>query len=86
MKKLFDLRKKFLAVVDTETANGIKEGEKINLQFSLVYDFGYIIRDLAGNILVARSFAIKEIFLDKELMSSAYYAEKIPDYFHFVKK
>ena len=64
MKKLFDLRKKFLAVLDTETANGIKEGEKINLQFSLVYDFGYIIRDLAGNILVARSFAIAEIFLD----------------------
>ena len=40
MKKLIDLRKKYLAVVDTETANGIKEGEKINLQFSLVYDFG----------------------------------------------
>lgn len=85
MKKLFDLRKKFLAVVDTETANGIKEGEKINLQFSLVYDFGYIIRDLAGNILVARSFAIKEIFLDKELMSSAYYAEKIPQYWEEIK-
>ena len=31
MKKLFDLRKKFLAVVDTETANGLTENGKLNL-------------------------------------------------------
>lgn len=85
MKKLFDLRKKYLAVVDTETANGFMENGKINLFYSLVYDYGYIIRDLAGNILVARSFAIKEIFLDKNLMSSAYYAEKIPQYWEEIK-
>ena len=80
-----DKRKKYIAVVDTETANGFMENGKINLFYSLVYDYGYIIRDLAGNILVARSFAIKEIFLDKNLMSSAYYAEKIPQYWEEIK-
>lgn len=84
MKKV-DKRKKYIAVADTETANGFKENGKLNLFYSLVYDYGYIIRDLAGNILVARSFAIAEIFLDKELMSSAYYAEKIPQYWEEIK-
>lgn len=80
-----DKRKKYIAVVDTETANGFMDNGKINLFYSLVYDYGYIIRDLAGNILVTRSFAIKEIFLDKNLMSSAYYAEKIPQYWDEIK-
>ena len=80
-----DKRKKYIAVVDTETANGFVENEKLNLQFSLVYDLGYIIRDMVGNILISRSFAIAEIFLDKELMSSAYYAEKIPQYWDEIK-
>jgi len=83
--KTVDKRKKYIAVVDTETANGFEENGKTNLFYSLVYDFGYIIRDLAGNILVARSFAISEIFLDKELMTSAYYAKKIPSYWDEIK-
>ncbi len=85
IKTRIDKRKKYIAVVDTETANGFMENGKINLFYSLVYDYGYIIRDKAGNILVARSFAIAEIFLDKELMSSAYYAEKIPQYWEEIK-
>ena len=80
-----DKRKKYIAVVDTETANGFVENEKLNLQFSLVYDLGYIIRDMVGNILISRSFAIAEIFLDKELMTSAQYAEKIPQYWDEIK-
>ena len=36
--------------------------------------------DKQGNVLVSRSFAIKEIYQDKELMSSAYYAHKLPQY------
>ena len=85
IKTRIDKRKKYIAVVDTETANGFMENGKINLFYSLVYDYGYIIRDKAGNILVARSFAIAEIFLDKELMSSAYYAEKIPQYWEEIE-
>ena len=84
MKKI-DRRKKYIAVADTETANGFMENGKLNLFYSLVYDYGYIIRDLAGNILIARSFAIAEIFLDKELMNSAYYADKIPQYWEEIK-
>ena len=85
IKTRIDKRKKYIAVVDTETANGFMENGKINLFYSLVYDYGYIIRDKAGNILVARSFAIAEIFLDKNLMSNAYYAEKIPQYWEEIK-
>lgn len=84
MKKI-DRRKTYIAVADTETANGFMENDKLNLFYSLVYDLGYIIRDLAGNIIISRSFAIKEIFLDKELMTSAYYAEKIPQYWEEIK-
>lgn len=83
--KLFDRRKIYVAVADTETANGFTENGKLNLFYSLVYDLGYIIRDLAGNIIISRSFAIKEIFLDNELMTSAYYAEKIPQYWEEIK-
>ena len=59
-------------VVDVETA-----GQFGN---SLVYDIGYAIADKQGNIYETRSFIIKEIFYNVELMSSAYYARKIPMY------
>lgn len=80
-----DRRKKYIAVLDTETANGFIENEKLNLNFSLVYDIGYQIIDKKGNVYISRSFAIREIFLDKSLMTSAYYAEKIPQYWEEIK-
>ena len=45
-----------------------------------IYDIGYAIADKQGNIYETRSFIIKEIFYNVELMSSAYYARKIPMY------
>ena len=67
-----DKRRKYHMVVDVETA-----GQFGN---SLVYDIGYAIADKQGNIYETRSFIIKEIFYNVELMSSAYYARKIPMY------
>lgn len=86
IKARIDNRKKYISIVDTETANGFMENGKLNLLHSLVYDYGYTLMDKAGNILVSRSFAIKEFFLDKELMSSAYYKDKIPQYWEEIKK
>jgi hypothetical protein len=60
-------------IIDTETANG--------LDCPLPYDVGYIIfDDETGEELCARSFIVKEIFSDDELMASSYYARKIPQY------
>lgn len=67
-----------LMIIDTETANG--------LDCPLPYDIGYaIVNDDTGEILIERSFVVAEIFLDKELMTSAYYAEKIPNYWEDIK-
>lgn len=60
-------------IIDTETANSIEQ--------PLPYDIGYAIIDTEKDkILLEKSFVVAEIFLDKELMTSAYYAEKIPQY------
>lgn len=60
-------------VTDTETANSVN--------FPLPYDLGYYIMNRKGEILVKRSFCIYEIYVaQREMMKSAYYAEKLPQY------
>lgn len=68
-------------VLDTETAPTInhKDG-KAHPETSLVYDFGYIIADNKGTVYVERSFIIAETFFNADLMKSAYYAKKLPQY------
>ena len=67
-----------LMVLDTETANNIEQ--------PLPYDFGWAIVDTeTGEILCEKSFVCAEIFLDKELMEQAYFAEKIPMYWDDIK-
>ncbi len=62
-----------LLVLDTETANTI--------EFPLPYDLGYKILNRKGEVLVTRSFCIYEIYVgQKEMMKSAYYADKLPFY------
>ena len=71
-------KKEMYLVIDTETANTIEQ--------PLPYDIGYAICDRYGNIVVERSFVVAEIFLDhKEMMKSAYFAEKIPHYWEDIK-
>lgn len=72
-------------IFDTETTNGyMKEGRPC-LDDSLVYDLGYAIANEKGDILLARSYVIAEIFLDKELMESAFFKDKIPSYWEDIK-
>lgn len=62
-----------ILIIDTETANSVEQ--------PLPYDVGYVIYDTdTDKILVSRSFIVAEIYLDKQMMNSAYYAEKIPHY------
>lgn len=65
-------------VLDTETTNSIEE--------PICYDIGWAVVDTdTGAIEKAESYAVTEIFLDKELMSTAYFAEKIPSYWDEIK-
>ena len=63
----------YLLVLDTETANSI--------QYPLPYDLGYKIFNRKGEVVVRRSFCIYEIYCgEKDMMKSAYYADKLPQY------
>ena len=81
-----DRRIKYLMGVDTETCNGIMTDDKLDLSQSIVYDIGWVITDKQGRIYRERSFVIYEIFVGmKDVMQSAYYAEKIPMYWEQIK-
>ena len=66
-----------ILIIDTETTNTIDD--------ALVYDVGYIVADYEGKIYHRGSFVNADIFCDKELMSVAYFAEKIPQYWKEIK-
>ena len=61
-----------IMMLDTETTNSLED--------PICYDVGYRVFDLAGNVYEEASMVNADIFLDKDFMASAYYAEKIPDY------
>lgn len=61
-----------IMILDTETTNDI--------ECPFVYDIGFIIIDLNGRIYDEYSFVVADVFLDEELMSTAYFKEKIPSY------
>lgn len=67
-----------IIIIDTETTNDLTD--------SLVYDCGFIVADYNGKIYSKHSFVNADIFCDKELMSSAYFADKIPTYWEQIKK
>ena len=68
----------YVMIIDTETANSIDQ--------PLPYDFGWAVVDTeTGEIVDKHSYVCAEIFLDKELMSSAYFAEKVPHYWNDIK-
>lgn len=74
-----DKRKNYYLTIDTETANGLDD--------PLVYDIGGCIHDKKGNVMETFSFIIYEVFCGmKDLMQSAYYAEKIPMYQEQINK
>ena len=71
-KASIDKRKKYIMVVDVETAGSLAN--------PLIYDFGFAICDKKGNVYAKRSFVIQEIFDNQKLMQGAYFANKVPNY------
>ena len=72
MTKEKKMTKEKFIVLDTETAGG--------LEFPLTYDLGFVVMDRTGHIYEERSLVIYNIYSKKDMMESAYYAEKIPSY------
>jgi hypothetical protein len=68
------MKKKMILVIDVETANMLDD--------PLVYDMGMVMTDKEGKIYEQHSFLVRDVFEDgqNELMTSAYYAKKIPLY------
>lgn len=81
-----DKRINYRIVLDTETCPVDKDLNKVSPQNMWVYDCGWAIVDKRGNVYRTRSFVNADIFLDeKNLMKSAYYADKIPSYWKDIK-
>lgn len=80
------MKRKYLIGLDTETCNSLMVDDKLDLTDSLVYDIGWAVVDKKGNVYNTKSFVVYEIFCQmKDVMKSAYYAEKIPQYWEDIK-
>ncbi len=66
-----------IMMIDTETTNDI--------DCPFVYDVGYQLFTLEEGVLLERSFVNADVFLDKDLMSTAFFADKIPTYWEEIK-
>ena len=66
-----------IMMIDTETTNSIDD--------PIVYDVGFQVFDESGNVLEEASMVNADVFLDSDLMASAYFADKIPMYWEDIK-
>lgn len=86
-----DHRRHYIMVLDTETANTLtytdnNGKERMDMSNVLMYDCGWCVMDTSGNVYEERSFVNRDIFVyEKELMQSAYYGWKIPQYVEDIK-
>ena len=55
-------------VLDTETANSLDD--------PIAYDIGWAVVAENGDVLETRSFVVEEVFMNLEMMASAYFADK----------
>lgn len=66
-----------ILMLDNETTNSLDD--------PLCYDVGYEVFDLAGNLYDRNSFVNGDVFCCKELMASAYFLDKMPQYWEEIK-
>lgn len=66
-----------IIMLDTETTNSLDD--------PICYDVGFAVIDKFGTIFESYSFVVADVFLDEELMASAYFADKIPQYWEEIK-
>ena len=82
MNQKIDRRHIYGIVLDTETANTIQDENGLDMSNVLFYDLGFQLVDSHGRTYGKKfSFVNSDIFIhEAELMQSAYYAKKIPQY------
>ena len=86
MEKIIDRRISYKIVLDTETCPVDKDIKDVMPWNMWAYDIGWAVVDKRGTVYKTRSFVNADIFLnEKELMNSAYYANKIPMYWEDIK-
>lgn len=81
-----DRRKTYIVVLDTETCPLDTSYEEVTPSNMFVYDVGFAVVDKQGNVYETYSFVVADIFFDEKLlMNSAYYAEKLPQYYEDIR-
>ena len=79
--KKIDRRIRYFLMCDTETCNTISINGRLDMSNALTYDIGVAVCDKRGKVYLTKSYIVKEIFFGmQDLMKSAYYANKIPQY------
>ena len=82
-----DKRINYKLVIDTETCSLNKSLQSVIPSNMWTYDCGWAVVDKRGKVYRTRSFVNADIFLnEKNLMQSAYYANKIPKYWQDIKQ
>ena len=86
--KKIDRRRTYIMMLDTETCNTRNdENGNLDMRDVLVYDKGWEVIDKHGNVYEKKSYIAKEIFFGmSDVMTSAYYADKIPKYLEEIAK
>ena len=69
--------RKFI-VLDTETTNSLDD--------PLCYDIGFAVVDEEGSVFETHSYVVAETFLDEELMASAFFIDKVSQYWEEIKQ
>lgn len=69
-----------LIVLDTETAPCDNTVVGVDVKNMFVYDVAWAVCDRYGNVYKTRNFINSDVFFNEDLMNSAYYAHKIPQY------
>ena len=81
-----DKRKHYIIVLDTETCPLDKDFDGVSPFNMFVYDIGWAVVDKKGVVYETKSYINRDIFMEeKNLMNSAYYANKIPKYWEDIK-
>ena len=83
---MIDKRKHYIVVLDTETCPLDKEFDGVSPYNMFVYDIGWAVVDKKGHVYETKSYINRDVFMEeKDLMNSAYYANKIPKYWEDIK-
>lgn len=89
-----DRRRKYYMILDCETTTlaellKLTKNEKIKKSISIgnpiIYDFAWRVVDRKGKVYRQYSFLVSEVWNNKSLMESAFYARKIPMYKKMLK-